>query len=85
VAEIIKPLISPTLPSLTLRKEVGMSEVTIGDLLSGKVRLVFGDDGQLNAIKLHEQITEAALKRCKTCDGDGVVTCKDCNGTGEKP
>ena len=58
--------------------------VTIEDLLSGRVRLTFGDSGQLAAIKTFEARQEAALNMCKTCDGEGTIVCEDCDGTGER-
>jgi len=59
--------------------------VSIQDLLSGKVRLEFGNAGQLKAIRMYEQQKESMEKMCPVCDGEGMVTCNDCEGTGEKP
>lgn len=61
-----------------------MTPVSIEDLLSSRVRLKFGNEGQITAIKLYEKMVEEAAKRCETCDGEGTVTCDTCNGTGEK-
>ena len=57
-------------------------EVTIEDLLSGRVRLEFGNSGQLTAIKEYEKRKEDELKRCSTCDGEGQIECPDCDGSG---
>ena len=59
-------------------------EVSIEDLLSGKVRLEFGNAGQLCAIKHYEMKTERELTQCATCEGEGTIVCGICNGTGEK-
>lgn len=60
-----------------------MSQVSFQDLLSGRIRLEFGNKDQLTAIKIHQKMVECAEKRCNICDGDGVITCDACNGTGE--
>ena len=59
-------------------------EVTIQELLSGKVRLEFGNEGQLTAIKNYEAKKEAEQKCCDLCGGHGVieVDCEQCDGTG---
>lgn len=59
-------------------------EVSIQDLLSRRVRLEFGNLGQITAIRLYEQMTEDAKKRCETCEGEGTVVCGTCNGSGER-
>ena len=59
------------------------SEVTIQDLLSGKVRLEFGNQGQLTAIKTYEKQCEQEEKMCPDCEGEGMVECNACDGTGE--
>lgn len=61
-----------------------LEQFTIEDLLSGKVRLEFGNKGQLTAIKIYEKQTEEELNRCRNCRGEGVVECHDCRGTGER-
>lgn len=58
-------------------------EVSMQDLLSGKVRLEFGNLGQLTAIKRYERDKEAHDKMCKACDGEGSIICERCGGTGE--
>ena len=60
-----------------------MNQVSIKDLLSGRVRLRFGDEGQLTAIKIFEKMEEDSAKRCKVCNGEGSIVCDACEGTGE--
>jgi len=61
-------------------------EVTIEELLSGKVRLEFGNEGQLTAIKNYEKRKEEEESCCDLCNGEGVieVDCDQCDGTGKK-
>lgn len=58
--------------------------VTFEDLKSGKVRLEFGNIEQINAIRAHEKAIEDSKKRCPECDGEGMVVCLACDGTGER-
>lgn len=68
----------------------------IEDMMTGKVKLVFGDPAQVMALKAYEREQEKLARRCGTCDGEteinceecdgtGKICCQDCEGTGEKP
>ena len=60
-----------------------ITEVSITDLLSGRVRLEFGNAGQLTAIKNYEKRIEEAAKMCSICNGEGSIPCVACDGSGE--
>ena len=57
--------------------------MTYEDLVSGKVKLVFGDPEQLKAIKDYVKKQDKLEKQCKSCDGSGEVECSYCDGNGE--
>jgi len=46
--------------------------------------LVFGSSEQINAIREFERKTEIELTRCDECEGEGMVTCNSCDGSGKK-
>jgi len=54
------------------------------DLRSGKVKLEFGNLEQISAIKRHLEMLEHAEKNCLRCDGEGMITCPVCYGSGER-
>ena len=54
------------------------------DLVSGKVRLIFGDAEQLKVIKDYAKDQQRLASICQTCDGEGQIVCEDCGGSGNK-
>ena len=61
--------------------------VTFRDLKEGKIKLVFGDPDQIEAIKIEEKRIKEGCgtdvgEDCPTCNGEGTIECEECNGEG---
>jgi len=52
--------------------------IDIPPILKGPLR--FGDPMQIRALKE----LEASQDNCENCDGEGLVICKECDGSGKK-
>lgn len=57
--------------------------ITFSDLKSGRVKLVFGNLEQIEAIKAYQKKIEERETNCHVCDGAGEITCPSCNGSGK--